>query len=120
MARKVKAKLVLNELEIEKPEPKNCPMFKEYAEMCVALPHDWKESTRIAHRFYLGNHVYPVLKKRRLDEIRLKELKAFFDGLLAKELGPSTVNVIRAGVSGVLNHALDSELIENDPAHERP
>jgi integrase len=110
------AKLVLGDLDIEKPEPNSCPTFKEYSEMWLALLHDWKESTRIAHRLYLGNHVYPAFKKRRLDEIRRKDLKAFFDGLLAKGLAPSTVNVIRAGVSRVLGHALDSDPRENNPA----
>ncbi|MBW2198119.1 MAG: hypothetical protein JRF58_09780, partial [Deltaproteobacteria bacterium] len=38
VAEKIKAKLVLNELRIEKINSK-CPTFKEYAEMWLALPH---------------------------------------------------------------------------------
>lgn len=49
VAEKIKAKLVLNELSIEKINSK-CPTFKEYAEMWLSLPHERKESTQENYR----------------------------------------------------------------------
>ena len=117
VAEKIKAKLVLGELNIEKTEDP-CPTFKEYAELWLTLPHDWKESTRESYAFNLKKHVYPIFKKHRLNEIKRKDLKAFFDKLLVKGLTPATVALIKAPINGVLSHAVDSEEIENNPASD--
>jgi integrase len=60
IAEKIKAKLVLGELNIEKTEAP-CPAFKEYAELWLSLPHDWKEATGEQYKHNLNKHVYPVL-----------------------------------------------------------
>ncbi len=114
VAEKIKAKLVLGELNIEKTDDP-CPTFKEYAQLWLSLPHDWKESTRESYKFNLTKHVYPIFKKHRLNEIKRKDLKAFFDNLLIKGRAPATVALIKAPISGVLSHAVDSEEIENNP-----
>ena len=76
VAEKIKAKLVLGELRVEKINQPS-PTFKECAELWLALPHDWKESTKETHVFNLRLHVYPVLGKHPVDEIRRKDLKTF-------------------------------------------
>jgi integrase len=91
------------------------PLLKAYAEMWLAMPHDWKESTRSLYKSNFSKHVFPKLGKQPINEIRRKDFKALIDKLLVKDLAPSTVGVIKAGLSGVLGHALDSELIENNP-----
>jgi integrase len=113
-AAKIEAKLVLREFEIEKHISKT-PIFKEYAELWLSLPHDWKQSTRESYQLNLDKHIYPVFGDHRLDEIRRKDLKAFFDGLLSKGKRPSTVALVRSPINGVLSHAVDSELIEVNP-----
>jgi len=114
VAEKIKARLVLGELEVESIN-KKVPAFKPYAETWLALPHEWKESTRQTYEDNLTNHIYPVLGKWRLDEITRKMLKEFFDNLLIKGLSSRTVKLIKAPINGVLAHAVDSEIIEKNP-----
>ena len=113
-AKKIEAKLVLREFEIEKHTSK-APTFKEHAELWLSLPHDWKQSTRESYNLNLTKHVFPVFGKYPINEIGRKDLKAFFDGLLSKGKSPATVAGIKAPIKGVLVHAVDSELIENNP-----
>ncbi len=114
VAEKIKAKLVLGELDIEKIEHPS-PIFKDYAELWLSLPHDWKEATRDSYKHNLKKHVYPALGKRRIDEIKRKDLKAFLDTLLINGLSPATISLVKAPISGILSFALDSEIIENNP-----
>jgi integrase len=114
VAEKIKAKLVLGELEIEKIN-NPVPTFKEYAELWLSLPHDWKEATRDAYKQNLNKHVYPALGKHRINEMRRKDLKAYFDKLLVNGLSPTTILLVKAPINGVLSFAVDSELIENNP-----
>jgi len=117
VAEKIKAKLVLGEFNIEQIE-EPCPTFKECAELWLSLPHDWKESTRENYVFNLKLHIYPVLGKRRVDEIKRKDLKAFLDNLLINGLSRSTVSLIKAPIRGILSHAVDSEIIESNPLND--
>jgi integrase len=114
VAEKIKAKLVLGELDIEKIE-EPCPIFKEYSELFLSLPHDWKESTQTSYKHNLNKHVYPVFGKQRIGEIRRKDLKAFFDKLLINGLSSATISLVKAPINGVLSFAVDSEIIENNP-----
>lgn len=111
-AEKIAEKLLTGEYNIEKND---CPKFEQYAERWLSLPHDWKESTLESYQFNLGLHIYPALAKLRLDEITRKKLKEFFDNLLIKGLSLKTVKLIKAPISGVLSHAVDSEVIERNP-----
>ncbi len=62
-AKKIEAKLVLREFEIEKHTGK-APTFKEYAELWLSLPHDWKQSTRESYKLNLKKHIYPFFGNR--------------------------------------------------------
>ena len=114
VAEKIKAKLVLGELKVEKVN-KNGPAFKALAERWLAMPHDWKESTREGYTSNLTNHVYPVFGKRPVDQISRKQLKLFFDDIYTKGLNARTLKRIRAPFRGVLSYAVESELIEANP-----
>ncbi len=100
VAEKIKAKLVLGELDIEKIEGP-CPVFKECSELWLSLPHDWKESTRTSYKHNLNKHVYPVFGKQRIDEIKRKDLKAFFDRLLINGLSSATNSLVKAPINGI-------------------
>ena len=82
VAEKIKAKLVLGELKVEKIN-NSCPAFKNYAEMWLCQSHEWKQSTRRSYEDNLKKHVYPVFGKHPLDAIRRKDLKLFFKKLLS-------------------------------------
>ena len=113
VASTIRAKLQLGEFGFEDPKP--VPTFREYAKIWLSLPHDWKESTRENYRDNLNNHILPTFGKIPINEIKRKDLKSFFDKLLSEGVAVNTVALIRSPVSGVLSHALDSELIENNP-----
>ena len=95
VAEKIKAKLVLGDLKIEKPQ-NGCPLFEKYALMWLSLDHEWKPSTARSYRDNLINDIFPEFGKHRLDEIRRKDLKLFFDYLLSSGLARSTVALIKA------------------------
>lgn len=113
-AKKIEAKLVLGELQIEKVEAP-CPTFRQYADKWQALPHDWKASTRELYCMNLRKHVYPVLGKTYLNEINRKEIKQLLDSLLISGLAISTVKNVRITINGVLESAFEEELINHNP-----
>jgi integrase len=115
VAEKIKARLVLGELKIEKTHSGSSTL-RECAETWLALPHPkWKRATKEVYENNLRIHVYPKLGKRRIDRLERKELKTFFDHLLIKGLNHSTAISIKAIINGVLKHALDSDLIDRNP-----
>jgi integrase len=113
VASTIRAKLQLGEFGFEEQKP--VPTFKDHAKMWLSLPHDWKESTRENYLNNLNNHILPAFGSMPVNEIKRKDLKLFFDKLLSKGVASNTVALIRAPISGVLSHALDSELIEHNP-----
>ena len=117
VAEKIKARLVLGELNIEKIETP-CPTFKEYAEIWLSLPHDLKESTRDEYRRKLKLHTFPEIGKCRLNEIDKRRLQSLFNELLVKGLSRSTVSVIKVAISNVLDYATDGDLIERNPVRD--
>ena len=114
VAEKVRAKLVLGELNVEKVNDKG-PNFRTLAEKWLALPHDWKESTRESYAGNLKNHVYPVYGKRPIDRITRKEIKLFFDDLYTKGLKVGTLKLLRAPFRQVFSYAVESEIINTNP-----
>jgi integrase len=114
VAEKIKAKLVLGELEVEKIN-QICPTFKAYAEMWLSLHHDFKESTRDEYRSKLRLHAFPEIGKCRLNEIDKRRLQSLLNTLLLKGLSRSTIGVIKVAVSEVLDYATDGDLIERNP-----
>jgi integrase len=117
VAEKIKARLVLGELNVEKINS-SAPTFKRCAELWLSLPHDWKESTRENYQDNLRIHIYPVFGKMPIDGISRKEIKAFFSELYAKGLNLNTLKVIRAPLSGVFSFAVESEHIESNPLRD--
>jgi len=113
VASTIRAKLQLGEFGFENTKP--VPTFKEHAKLWLSLPHDWKESTRASYMLNLDNHIFPVFGSTPINEIKRKDLKSFFNKLLSKGVALNTVVLIRAPMSGILSHALDSELINNNP-----
>jgi integrase len=83
--------------------------------MWLSLPHDWRESTIESCLGSLKNHILPAFGSTPINEIKRKNFKLFFDKLLSNGVATKTVALIRAPISGVLSHALDSELIGNNP-----
>jgi len=64
----------------------------------------------------LDNHVSPVFEDLQVDEITRGKVKDFLLSKLIDGYAPSTVSHMRDVVSGVLNQAVDDELIPANPA----
>lgn len=118
VASTIRAQIRLGQFGFE--DPKKIPTFGEYAKIWLALPHDWKESTRENYSNNLELHILPAFGKTKINEIKRKDLKAFFDKKFSEGLNLGTLKVIRAPFSGILAHAVDSELIETNPMRDLP
>ncbi len=113
-AEKISARLVLGELKVEKINVRG-PSFRQCAEMWLALPHDWKESTKDSYSDILRIHVYPLFGKKPVESILRKDLKAFFNKLYTMGLHANTLKLIRAPFSGILSYAVELEFIGSNP-----
>ncbi|NQT70093.1 MAG: site-specific integrase [Desulfobacteraceae bacterium] len=114
VAKKIEAKLTLHDLYLERLKAK-VPKFKEYAEHVFALPAERKQSTLHTYRNRLNKHIYPAFGNMRINDIRRKDLKMFFDKLAIQGLKPKTITTVKEPISIVLKHAVDTEIIEHSP-----
>ena len=116
VASMIRAKLQLGEFGFEDQKP--AFTFKEYSKMWLALPHDWKESTRENYENNLKKHALPYLGSIPVNEIKRKNLKSFFDKKYAEGLNLNTIKLIRAPINGILSYAVELELIESNPMRD--
>jgi len=92
--------------------------IKEYAELWLSLPHDFKEVTGDEYRRKLKLHAFPAIGKCRIEELDKRRFQSLFDDLAIKGLSHSTISVIRVAVSEVIDHAVDGDLIERNPIRD--
>ena len=120
VAKKIEAKLILGQLDLQPKDASTVQKFSEYAEVWLegygktAL----KYSTRESYRNELRNHITPYFGKKRLDEITRADVKQFIYDRLDKDLAPATVRKQVAYLSSILNQAVDDEIIERNPTRE--
>ena len=65
----------------------------------------------------LKNHVLPVFGKTTVDEINRYKVKRFLLKKIANGYATSTVIHMKNAISGVLNLAIDDEVLSVNPAH---
>ncbi|MDH3957139.1 MAG: site-specific integrase, partial [Desulfobacteraceae bacterium] len=116
VASTIRAKLQLGEFGFEDKKP--VPTFKDHAKLWLALPHDWKESTRESYLNNLNKHILPDFGKMPVNEIKRKDLKFFFDKKYTEGLNLNTIKLIRAPINGILTYAVELELIESNPMRD--
>jgi integrase len=116
VASTIRAKLQLGKFGFEEQKP--VPTFEEHAKMWLALPHDWKESTRENYQHSLNKHILPDFASIHVNKIERKDLKFFFDKKYAEGLNLNTIKLIRAPINGILSYAVELELIESNPIRE--
>ena len=114
VAEQIKAKLTLNQFSFETENPKKpIPTFKQYADswIKVTVPATCKASTQEDYEAILDNHVLPVFGDLALTDITRGKIKDFILEKLNSGLAASTVTHYRNVISGVLNKAVDDEMI---------
>jgi integrase len=116
VAEKIKARLVLGELDIEKVE-EPCPIFKDYCtlwlESYIKSLRAW--STYDRYRGLLTKHVYPSLGSKPIDQIKRSDVKSLILKLHKKGLSQSSLELVRDVISGPMGYAMDEEIIAANP-----
>ncbi len=119
IAKKIEAKLTLGAFNLDKSE-KQIPTFGEYAKTWIELtvPATCKAISVADYTGLLDNHVLPVFSKLPVTEITRMTVKGFLMKKSNEGYAPSTVVHIKNAISGVLNLAIDDEIIQVNPAHK--
>lgn len=116
VARKIEARLVLGDLGFQNED--KAPKLAVYAATWIktTVPATCKPSTVTDYRGILKNHILPVFGKYPVTEIKRLMVKNFLMEKSNQGYGSSTVTHIKNVISGVLNLALDDEVIQTNPA----
>ncbi len=115
VASTIRAKLQLGEFGFEEQRP--VPTFKEYSEKWIEgyVKINLRESTFDEYESVLRNHVLPVFKKEKIDSITRGEIRDLLLSKFSGGLSQKRVLLIKDVISGVLNYALDEEIIKTNP-----
>lgn len=119
VAKKIEAKLTLGDLSLtEGKEGDNVSTFGNYAASWITLtvPATCKWSTQCDYTTVLKKHVLPVFGQKAVNEITRMMVKNFLMGKVKDGFAASTVTHMKNVISGVLNLALDDEVIASNPA----
>ena len=117
VASKIRAKVKLGEFGFDQEKP--VPTFKEYADSWIktTVPATCKASTLRDYQDILRLHVLPVFAELKVTEISRGKVKDFLLDKINKSYAKSTVNHMKNTIAGVLNKAVDDEVIPANPSH---
>jgi integrase len=119
IAKKVEAKLALGDMGLVENKTVKAATFEEYANTweTLTVPATCKPSTESDYKGILKNHVLPVFGKTTVDEINRFMVKRFLLKKISDGFANSTVTHMKNAISGVLNLAIDDEVLSVNPAH---
>jgi integrase len=119
IAKKVEAKLALGDMGLVENKKLAVATFEEYANTweTLTVPATCKPSTESDYKGILRNHVLPVFGKTTVNEINRFMVKRFLMKKITDGFASSTVTHMKNAVSGVLNLAVDDEVLPTNPAH---
>jgi integrase len=119
IAKKVEAKLALGDMGLVENKTVTAATFEEYANTwkTLTVPATCKPSTVSDYKGILKNHVLPVFSKSTVNEINRFMVKKFLMKKITDGFASSTVTHMKNAVSGVLNLAVDDEVLPTNPAH---
>ncbi|MCK5486149.1 MAG: site-specific integrase [Desulfobacterales bacterium] len=117
VAEKIKAKLVLGELDIEKIE-EPCPIFKDYCELWLEgyIKPTKRRTTYQRYSSLLKKYIGPQIGKMSIDKITRGHVRDTLLDIHKKGLSKSTVSAARNVISGTFEHAIDEELVKENPS----
>ena len=116
VASKIEAKLQLGEFGFE--EKKKILTFKEYADLWLRsdVPALCKKSTAENYRGFLNKHILPVFGNFKVTDINRGKVKNFLLEMVGSGYSRSYADQLKNVISGVLNKAVDDEVIQANPA----
>jgi integrase len=112
--KKLEAKILLNDLDMDTFN-RTCPLFKPYAKQWLALPHKRKDNTQRGYVRTLEMHIYLVLGKMELKNIKRRDLKSLFDNLAINGMATSNFQNIKAPLNHIFNQAVLDDWIDHNP-----
>jgi len=115
LASLIREKLKKNELKIEDA---GVPTFEEYATEWLEgyVKTSLKDTTYCGYEISLRVHIFPLVGKKRLNEVSRPDVKNLIFEMLKKNYAASTVRNMKACISGVLSNAVEDEIIAMNPA----
>lgn len=114
IAGKIQAKLTLGEFNLIETE---VPTFKAYS----ALWHENYAKALLRHftaeryDYVLKKHIPASVGAMRLNDITRNDIKGLLLGLHKKGLSRASICLTRDVISGIMNHAIDADLITSNP-----
>ena len=119
IAEKIRAKLVLGDFNFDN-KTKRISTFGEYAKIWIdnTVPTTCKAISVSDYKGILNNHILPVFEKTPVNEITRLGIKNFLMKKSKDGYASSSVTHIKNALSGVLNLAIDDEVIKVNPAHK--
>lgn len=115
----IEAKLTLGEFNMDDEEAK-VSTFGEYAKRWqkYTIPAICKPSTVRDYEGLLKNHINPVFEALPVNEINKLKVKEFLLKKTKDGYASSTVTHMKNAIAGILNLAIDDEMISVNPAHK--
>jgi integrase len=122
VAKKIEARLVLGDMKLisdNSIQKSEASTFEEYAAtwIKVTVPATCKPSTLKDYEIILNKHVLPEIGKKPVNEISRLMVKQSLMKKINQGYANSSVIHMKNAISGVLNLALDDEVISVNPAH---
>ena len=122
MAKKLEAKLALGDMKLSSKKEKQkseVSTFEEYAGTWieVIVQATCKATTLGDYKGILQNHVLSEFGKKPVNEITRLMVKSFLMKKVNQGYANSTIVHMKNAISGVLNLAMDDEVIAVNPAH---
>ena len=122
MAKKLESKLALGDMKLSSKKEKQkseVSTFEEYAGTWieVIVQATCKATTLGDYKGILQNHVLSEFGKKPVNEITRLMVKSFLMKKVNQGYANSTIVHMKNAISGVLNLAMDDEVIAVNPAH---
>ncbi len=111
--REVEARLARGDLGMIREK---CPTMAQYGKHWLQAPfHEWRDSTRSEYQKAFELYVKTAFGSKRLDEVKRVGIKTLMAQLKQQGLSPSRRKTVNSVISGILNSAIEDELIEVNP-----
>jgi integrase len=117
VAKKIEAKLILEDFSMAPKEKSTMPTFQEYAVIWLEtlIKTTRRQSTYERYGSILAKHVYPIIGQTPIDQVNRADVRNLLLNVHGKGLSKSMVGLVRDVISGPMGYALDEEIIKANP-----